>query len=116
MAGKVIRVGIDALPEPDVVELFDHKFTVKRVTRSVQKALEQVDKKLSADAASDADDDSDKIVALMAEGLNALLAPAGHKSSAKTVLVACWKDDRLSLDQLHSLYDGVQESAAARPT
>lgn len=109
----VIRIGTDNLPEPDVVELFDHKFTVKRVTRSVQKQLETVDKKLQAAS----DEDGDVIVGLMAEGLDALLANGnGSKTAAKTVLVKAWKDDTLSLDQVQSLYLSVQESASKRPT
>jgi vacuolar-type H+-ATPase subunit E/Vma4 len=108
----VIRIGADNLPDPDVVELFDHKFTVRRVTRSVQKGLETVDKKLRA---MGNEEDGDKIVALMAEGLDSLLAPNGKATPAKKVLADAWKADELSLDQLSSLYESVQESAAKRP-
>jgi hypothetical protein len=108
----VIRIGTDNLPEPDVVEIFDHKFTIRRVTRSVQKGLEAVDRKLRA---ADDEEDADKIVALMAEGLDALLAPNGKQTAAKTVLMKLWKDDELSLDQINQLYEGVQESATKRP-
>lgn len=108
----VIRIGADTHPEPDVVELFDHKFTVRRVTRSVQKGLETVDRKLRQ---LPEDTEGDKVVSLMAEGLDALLAPNGKRTAAKTVLTDAWKADRLSLDQIHELYDQVQESAAKRP-
>jgi hypothetical protein len=107
-----IRIGADNLPEPDTVELFDHKFTVRRITRSVQKGLEAVDRKLQA---SQDEEDADKIVGLMAEGLDALLAPNGKQTPAKKVLVDAWKADDLSLDQMRSLYEQVQESAALRP-
>lgn len=108
----VIRIGADNLPEPDVVEVFDHKFTIRRVTRSVQKGLEAVDRKLRS--AQD-EDDSDKIVALMAEGLDALLEPNGKATPAKKVLMDLWKADDLSLDQINRLYEAVQESGTRRP-
>jgi hypothetical protein len=108
----VIRIGADTGPEPDVVELFDHKFKVRRVTRSVQKALEAVDRKLQG--LSD-EADSDKIVSVMAEGLDALLQPNGKQTAAKTVLGQAWKNDTLSLDQINQLYESVQESATKRP-
>ena len=107
----IIKIGADR-PEADCVELFDHKFKVKRVTRSVQKGLEAVDKKLRA---TDDNEDADKIVALMAEGLDALLEPNGGGVPAKKVLVDLWKADDLSLDQINELYEGVQESATKRP-
>lgn len=108
----IIKIGTGTSPEPDVVELFDHRFTVKRVTRSVQKGLEGVDKKLRAMGDSD---DADKIVALMAEGLDALLAPNGSGVPAKKVLTDAWKADDLALDQINQLYEQVQESATKRP-
>jgi hypothetical protein len=108
----IIKIGADTAPEPDSVELFGHTFTVKRVTRSVQKGLEGVDKKLRA---MNDDEDADKIVTLMAEGLDALLAPNGQGVPAKKVLVDAWKQDDLALDQINQLYEQVQESATKRP-
>lgn len=108
----VIRIGTDNRPEPDVVELFDHQFTVRRVTRSVQKGLEAVDRKLRT---MDDDAEGDQVVALMTEGLDVLLEPKTGKVPAKKVLGDAWKADDLSLDQINQLYEGVQESAAKRP-
>lgn len=108
----VIRIGADTRPEPDIVELFDHKFTVRRVTRSVQKALEAVDKKLREMGESA---DGDKVIAIMSEGLDAMLEPNGKQAPAKKVLADAWKADELSLDQLNQLYESVQESASKRP-
>ena len=108
----VIRIGADNVPEPDIVELFDHKFTIKRVTRSVQKQLELTDKKLRG---LGEDADGDKVVTAISEGLNALLAPNGKQTAAKTVLLDMWKKDQLGLDQIGQLYEAVQESAAKRP-
>lgn len=109
----VIKVGGSARPDPDIVELFDHKFTVKRITRSVQKALEAVDRKLNAMDKSD-EDDSDKVVAVMAEGLSALLEPNGENVPAKKVLVDAWKADDLSFDEVQGLYVSLQEAATER--
>ena len=108
----VIRIGMDNLPDPDVVEIFDHKFTVRRVTRSVQRGLEAADKKINAALEAE---DSDKIFTAIAEGVNVLLEPNGKQTQAKTVLIQSWKDDQLSLGQLRQLYDGVQESAVKVP-
>lgn len=108
----VIRIGTDNRPEPDIVELFDHQFTVRRVTRSVQKGLEAVDRKLCT---MDDDAEGDQLVALMSEGLDALLEPKTGKVTAKKVLGDAWKADELSLDQINQLYESVQESAATRP-
>ena len=107
----IIKIGAER-PEADSIELFDHKFTVKRVTRSVQKALEAVDKKLKA---LDENTDGDKLVNVMAEGLDAMLESNGGGVPAKKLLVDLWKSDDLSLDQINQLYEGVQESATKRP-
>lgn len=107
----IIKIGADR-PEPDTIELFEHKFTVRRVTRSVQKKLEAVDKKIRqlGDEA-----DGDKVVALISEGCDALLEPNGKATPAKKVLVDLWKADELGLDQVTDLYEALQESAAKRP-
>lgn len=108
----IIRIGADTGPEPDVVELFEHRFTVRRVTRSVQKQLEATDKKLRA---LDDSIESDRLITIMAEGLDVLLQPNGDKVAAKKVLVDAWKADQLALDQINQLYESVQESATKRP-
>lgn len=110
---KTITIGANNAPDPDVVVLFEHKYTVRRVTRSVQQALEQADK--HAVTARDKGD-SDKLVSAMSEGLDALLAAEGHETPAAKVLVEAWKDDRLSLADLAQLDNDLQESAASRPT
>lgn len=109
----VLSLGNDQRPEPDTVELFGHTFAIRRVTRSVQKNLEQVDKAL---AAMPDDSGGDDVVAAMSDGLDALLEPQDGKGKhAKTVLQDAWKRDLLGLDQLNDLYAAVQESAAKRP-
>jgi hypothetical protein len=108
----IIKIGADTRPEQDAIELYEHKFMIRRVTRSVQKGLEAVDKKLRA---LDAEADGDKIVPVMAEGLDALLEPNGGGVPAKKVIVDLWKDETLSLDEINQLYEAVQENAAKRP-
>ena len=110
----VIRIGADNVPEPDVVELFDHRFTVKRVTRSIQQKLEAADQTLRAIQGSETAD-GDTLVEAIAGGLNVLLEPNGKQTAAKTVLLRAWKADELTLDQIGQLYEAVQESAAKRP-
>jgi hypothetical protein len=108
----VIKIGVDNLPERDKVELFGHTFTVRRVTRSVQKNLEAVDKKLRT---MDENADGDRIVAAISDGLDAMLEPNGSKTPAKQVLSEAWKKDDLDLVQVQTLYEQVQESGAKRP-
>lgn len=98
--------------EPDDIEIFDHKFFVRRVTRSVQKKLEATDQKLRQ---LGEDADGDTVVSIIAEGLDVLLQPNGQKTAAKTVLLKHWRADELALDQITDLYEAVQESAAKRP-
>jgi hypothetical protein len=93
--------------------LFDHKYTVRRVTRSVQKALEESDERVKA---ARNEDDSDKVVEAIAQGMDALLAGDGHETPASDVLTAAWSEDRLSLTDLMQLDNDLQEAAVARPT
>lgn len=109
---EILRINADNLPERDSINLFDHVFTVRRVTRPVQKALEATDRKLRQ---LDEDTDGDQLVALMADGLDALLEPNGKGTPAKKLLLDSWKAGTLSLDQLNMLYESVQESGAKRP-
>jgi hypothetical protein len=101
------------LPEPDVVVFFEQKYTVRRVTRSVQKALEKSDIKVKAAVEND---DSDMLVAAMADGMDALLDPDGHEVPAKKAITEAWKGDKLSAEDLQTMYQQLQESAVQRPT
>lgn len=112
--GRTITVGGGNAPDPDVVELFDRRYTVREVTRSVQKKLESAEQKLKALA--DDEDDADKVMAVMAEGIDVLLAPVDHDEPARKVLVQAWKDDRMSLGAFQRLYADIQESSEQRPT
>lgn len=104
----------DPSGDPVKVELFEHHYILKPVTRSVQKALEKIEGRL-AQAAED--DDSDKFVGLVADGMDALLTANGTPvPPAKKVIQDAWKQDRLSLGQLRGLYESIQEAAAERPT
>lgn len=99
--------------EATTVEMFEHAYTVLRITRSVQKKLEKVQPAL--DAAKE-EEDSDKVVSVLADAIDALLTPGDGAPAAKKLLVDCWKTDKLDLAQLNALFDGVQEAAVARPT
>jgi hypothetical protein len=118
VAARTIRLGgDDNAPEPVEVYIFEHKYHLRRITRSVQKNLEKVDKALAAAAKGEDGDDSDKIVAIMGDGLAALLQSNGTNApNPKKVIVDSWKADELDLTQLSDLYDGLQEAATDRPT
>lgn len=112
MPAKTITLG-DLTAEPTTVEIFGGSYTVRTITRSVQKKLEGLTGALQA---LENEEDSDKVVSTLAEGLDVLLERAEGSPSPKTLIVKHWKDDTLSLAQLHGLFEGVQEAAVARPT
>jgi vacuolar-type H+-ATPase subunit E/Vma4 len=103
----------DLTREPTTLELFDNTYRVNAITRSVQKKLEKVQPILEN---IDKEEDGDKVVAMMADALEPLLAPEDGSQSAKRVLVEAWKADTLSIDMLAVLFDKVQEASALRPT
>lgn len=100
--------------DPDKIQIFEHTFTIRRVTRSVQKKIEVADRKLN-EALQNPDADGDVVVAAIVDACDVLLEPNGQKTLAKTVLLKAWKDETLAVDQLHQLYEGMQEAAARRP-
>jgi hypothetical protein len=99
--------------ERSTVDMFDHAYTVKPITRSVQKKLEALNGALQGLAE---EEDSDKVVDVLADGLSVLLEPVDGAPAPKGVIVKQWKADALSLAQLHGLFEGVQEAAVERPT
>lgn len=118
MAARTIRLGgADNAPEPVEVYIFEHKYHLRRITRSVQKQLEKIDKRLTALSQGPDGDDSDKVVAILGEGLGALLQDNGTESpDPKKVITDSWKGDTLDLTQLNELYEELQEAATERPT
>lgn len=111
MAARTIRLA-DLNPEPTVVELGEHSYTLRSVTRSVQKKLETALKELNA---AENDTDGDKSIAAMVNAMDVLLAPSADAPAAKKVLTDAWKADTLSVDAIGRLFDSISESAA-RPT
>ncbi len=110
---KIIKLA-DLSAEPTKVEIFEHTYELKQITRTVQAKLEVAQAKLEASS-----DDGDSIVANMAETLAILLSPNGSDAPpVKKVLVDAWKADKLSLAQINGLFTSLQEDAAtaARPT
>lgn len=111
MTQRTIRLA-DLSPEPVKVDLFDHVYELRQITRSVQKNLERAQKALESDA-----EQADKIVPALAGALDVLLAPVGDETQpAKQVLEEAWKADKLTLSQLNELFNSLQEAAVARPT
>lgn len=114
---KVLSLGGQQSDDRPSVEVFGKPYKLRLITRSVQKSLEKVDRDLRAFMKDD-DADSDSLVALLAGGLDALLAPDGaHRTSVKKIVTEKWEADEISLDELRRFSDELQEQAvAARPT
>lgn len=106
-------------PEPRSVELFDKKFTLRRVTRSVQIELEKAQRELNALIARDEDESvtADALVACFAEAVDALLKPDEHRTAAKKIIGEKWQQDEITLAEIRGFADQLQEDAAAeRPS
>jgi hypothetical protein len=103
--------------EPVIVELFGKAYRLKPITKTVQKNLEKVTADLNS-AFADEDADGDRIVKVLAEGIDALLGIEGaHRTPAKKVILDRWDADKLSVTQLNQIFEGLQEQeATARPT
>lgn len=100
--------------EPTIVELFGKQYRLRPVTRSVQKGLEEMEGKLR-----NLDDDAsgDDVVAVLAAGIEVLLAIEGaHRTHAEKLILDKWNADQLSVEQLRSYFEALEESAANRPT
>jgi len=106
-------VNRDARP---IVDVFERAYRLKAVTRSVQKALDKVQKDIEAFYADD-DADGEKFAPLVAAAIDELLEPEGNnRTRAKTLILEKWKADELQIDELRRFFDDLQERAVARPT
>lgn len=105
-----LALGTTSTEEVVEVDVFGALFTLKPVTRSVQKVLEKVEEELQGATTGD------QMADAFAEGLGALLAPAnGNRAGAKKLISDKWKADELSLDQITRFFTDLQE-ASAPPT
>lgn len=111
---RTVKLNGNLAAEPTVVDLFDKKYRLKPITRSVQKGLEAVQDKLSG---LGEDADGDAVVDVITDGFDVLLGIEGqHRTSAKKLLLSKWNADELAVDQLEQFFEALQEAAAARPT
>jgi hypothetical protein len=102
-------------PEMPLVDVFDKPFRLRSITRSVEQTLGALDKKRRALDEDDAN--ADAVVELLSSVLDAMLTPEGHKTAAKTLVVAKWKADELSLGDIARFTEQLQETAVKqRPT
>lgn len=115
--GRLSLGGVDQDDSRPLVDVFGQAYRLRSVTRSVQRALDKVDKELKV-LTNDDDADGDGLVALLADAIDAMAAPEGNnKVPAKKLIVEKWKADELSLDGLRRFSDQLQEQAVAdRPT
>jgi hypothetical protein len=118
MAPRTIRLGgEDNAPEAVEVYLFEHKYLLRRHTRSVEMKLDKANKKLNEALRAESDPGGDKVITAFGEGLAVLLMNNGTESpDPKKVIIDSWKADKLDLQQIGDLYDELQEVQAERPT
>lgn len=110
------RLAIEPAAEQEKVEvdLWGTVFVRVPVTRSRQRKLAEVEKRLGAvdENAKDADD---KAVQLMGEMLDQVLAPVEGDAVPSALIVEKWKADVLTFDRL-SAFLGELTEATADPT
>jgi hypothetical protein len=115
-ADKPLSLGAINPADRPLIDVFERAYRLKPVTRSVQKALDKVQKQIDEFYLAD-DADGEQFAALVATALDELLAPEGNnRTRAKTLILEKWKADELAIDELRRFFDDVQERAVARPT
>lgn len=100
----MIRIGQDYTPTE--VDLWGTTFETRPVTRSVERAAGELQRKVEES------EDADEVVGLLAELLDLRLCPVGHKTRAKTVIEKKWKADELSTPQLTKFCEDLAEADA----
>jgi len=97
------------------VDLWGNAYTLRTITKSVSPKLDAAMKTLN-DMPDDATDA--KRVAGLIGTIDVLLAPVGEVQTAKALLDAQWKADKLGLDWLSAFVDALIEEAhnRRRPT
>lgn len=117
---RTITFGSNA-PEPVEVVLFEHKYVLRPHTRSVELELRKVEKQRQAlsDKPDESDPGGDKMIAVMAAGIGAMLASSNGTDApdVKKVLLEAWKQDQVSVEQIGQLAEALQEAQEEqRPT
>lgn len=102
----------DLTAEPTDVELFGGTYRVLALTRSTQKKLDVVEKKLQ----NTDSEDSDELVGLLIGVIGEMLEPVDGAPPFKKSATDAWKTDTLPMGALHALHISVQEASVARPT
>lgn len=113
---EVLSLGSNgSTPDRPLVDVYGKAFRVRTITRSVQKALDGLDRDLR-EFLKDEDADGDGLISIYGRGLDAFLAPEGHRTTATKLIMAEWNADRLTLGQIREFADRLQELAVKRPT
>src|SRR5690242_18972433 len=104
----------DSLTAPEVeVELWGALFTVVPVTRTRQKAIQEIERELND--LDETVDQTDKAVELMAPMRDQLLVPQqGKRKTASAHIIEKWNADELSYSQLEAFIKRL--GMASRPT
>jgi hypothetical protein len=116
-AKKPLKLGPVEPEARPVVDVFGLAYRIRALTRSVQHALDKVDKEMRV-IMKDDDADGDALVRILGGALDALLAPEGNNArQVGEVVSEKWESDELSIDALRVFVDDLQEQAVeARPT
>lgn len=96
---------------PEEIGVFGKVYTTRRVSRSVNKQINEINEKIRA-AAGD-----DEAFEALAELMDLLLEPEkGKRKKAGDVLREKWEADELFLDQINAFSESVVEAAMSPPT
>lgn len=104
--------GQEETTEAVELELWERVFVLKPITRSVQRAADEIQQKLADE------DDSDEAVRLFGELLDAISKSTnGQRKTAGQLINEKWLADELSLTALAQFVEQVREAAdQQRPT
>lgn len=98
-------------PEPIEIEMWGRIFTLRKVTRSVQRTISELSEKL------DVTTDDDEAVVLFGDLIDAVAQPAnGQRKTAGGLINEKWLADELEVAEIQRFAVEVQEAAAERPT
>lgn len=93
------------------VDLFGRLFTLKTVTRSVQRSMDEMLERLNA--AGEADD----VVNAVGDLFDLLLAPTnGQRTTPKKIVADKWQGDELTLASLLAFLGDLQVAVESPPT
>lgn len=108
------RITLAPSPEAGVeVELWEHMYTIRPITRSVQQSIEEIQAQTAQAQADQPPDVGDVMAKLMADLIGARLLPLEEAPPAADVVYEKWTADEISDSQLIQLNADIQEAGEA---